>query len=116
QGAVGFDPVTKTSDLVATFEKAIAAVEAGQGAVGGVRGGPGYLAGATAALLRGTEEKEGPPPCDCPKSPSFRGSRDGTTLPAPPVVTKGPAHGGDAGRSRAPCGWAQARRTRSRCP
>lgn len=55
QGAVGFDPVKKTSDLVATFEKAIAAVEAGHVAVVDVRVEPGYSAVATAAMLRGTE-------------------------------------------------------------
>src|SRR5216683_7575988 len=57
QGAVGFDPVTKTTDLVPTFEKAIAAVEAGQVAVVDVRVEPGYSAVATAAMLRGTEKK-----------------------------------------------------------
>ena len=57
QGAVGFDPVTKTGDLVATFEQAIAAVEDGQVAVVDVRVEPGYSAVATAAMLRGTEKK-----------------------------------------------------------
>ena len=57
QGAVGFDPVMKTGDLVPTFEKAIAAVEAGQVAVVDVRVEPGYSAVATAAMLRGTEKK-----------------------------------------------------------
>ena len=57
QGAVGFDPVTKTTDLVPTFEKAIAAVDAGQVAVVDVRVEPGYSAVATAAMLRGTEKK-----------------------------------------------------------
>src|SRR5712692_8389896 len=57
QGAVGFDPVTRTSDLVPTFERAIAAVEAGQVAVVDVRVEPGYSAVATAAMLRGTEKK-----------------------------------------------------------
>jgi thiamine pyrophosphate-dependent acetolactate synthase large subunit-like protein len=57
QGAVGFDPVTKTQDLVPTFEKAIAAVEAGHVAVVDVRVEPGYSAVATAAMLRGTEKK-----------------------------------------------------------
>ena len=57
QGAVGFDPVTKTGDLVPTFEKAIVAVEAGQVAVVDVRVEPGYSAVATAAMLRGTEKK-----------------------------------------------------------
>jgi thiamine pyrophosphate-dependent acetolactate synthase large subunit-like protein len=57
QGAVGFDPVTRTRDLVPTFEKAIAAVEAGQVAVVDVRVEPGYAAITTAAMLRGTEKK-----------------------------------------------------------
>ncbi len=57
QGAVGFDPVTRPRDLVPTFEKAIAAVEAGQVAVVDVRVEPGYSAVATAAMLRGTEKK-----------------------------------------------------------
>jgi thiamine pyrophosphate-dependent acetolactate synthase large subunit-like protein len=56
QGAVGFPPVTKTGDLIATFAKAIAAVEAGQVAVVDVRVEPGYSAVATAAMLRGTEK------------------------------------------------------------
>jgi thiamine pyrophosphate-dependent acetolactate synthase large subunit-like protein len=56
QGAVGFEPVIRTSDLVTTFEKAIAAVEAGQVAVVDVRVEPGYSAVATAAMLRGTEK------------------------------------------------------------
>ena len=56
QGAVGFPPVMKTGDLVPTFEKAIAAVEAGQVAVVDVRVEPGYSAVATAAMLRGTEK------------------------------------------------------------
>ena len=56
QGAVGFPPVAKTGDLVPTFEKAIAAVEAGQVAVVDVRVEPGYSAVATAAMLRGTEK------------------------------------------------------------
>jgi thiamine pyrophosphate-dependent acetolactate synthase large subunit-like protein len=57
QGAVGFDPVTKPRDLVATFEKAIAAVEDGGVAVVDVRVEPGYSAVATAAMMRGTEKK-----------------------------------------------------------
>jgi thiamine pyrophosphate-dependent acetolactate synthase large subunit-like protein len=57
QGAIGFDPVTKTQDLVPTFEKAIAAVEAGHVAVVDVRVEPGYSAVTTAAMLRGTEKK-----------------------------------------------------------
>ena len=44
QGAIGFDPVTKTRDLVPVFEKAIAAVEAGGMAVVDVRVEPGYSA------------------------------------------------------------------------
>ncbi len=57
QGAAGFGPVTKTGDLVSTFEKAIAAVEAGQVAVVDVRVEPGYSALATAVMLRGSEKK-----------------------------------------------------------
>ena len=56
QGAVGFDPVTKTRDLLPTFEKAIAAVEDGGVAVVDVRVEPGYSAITTAAMLRGTEK------------------------------------------------------------
>jgi thiamine pyrophosphate-dependent acetolactate synthase large subunit-like protein len=55
QGAVGFDPVKKQADLVPTFEKAIAAVEAGNVVVVDVRVEPGYSAVATAAMMRGTE-------------------------------------------------------------
>src|SRR5260370_26325318 len=55
QGAVGFDPVTKTTDLVPTFEKAIAAVEARHGGRGGVRGETSHSPGATPRLrLRDT--------------------------------------------------------------
>jgi thiamine pyrophosphate-dependent acetolactate synthase large subunit-like protein len=57
QGAQGFGPVTKTSDLVATFGQAIAAVERGEVAVVDVRVEPGYAAVTTAAMLRGTEKK-----------------------------------------------------------
>jgi thiamine pyrophosphate-dependent acetolactate synthase large subunit-like protein len=57
QGAQGFGPVTKTGDLVATFEAAIAAVERGEVAVVDVRVEPGYSAVVTAAMLRGTEKK-----------------------------------------------------------
>ena len=49
--------MTKQDDLVATFEKAIAAVEAGNIAVVDVRVEPGYSAMATAAMLRGTEKQ-----------------------------------------------------------
>jgi thiamine pyrophosphate-dependent acetolactate synthase large subunit-like protein len=55
QGGQGFGPVTKQDDLVETFRKAIAAVEAGHVAVVDVRVEPGYSAVATAAMLRGTE-------------------------------------------------------------
>ena len=58
QGAQGFGPVTKQDDLVETFRKAIAAVEAGEVAVVDVRVEPGYSAVATAAMLRGTEGAE----------------------------------------------------------
>jgi thiamine pyrophosphate-dependent acetolactate synthase large subunit-like protein len=57
QGAQGFGPVTRTSDLVATFAQAIAAVERGEVAVVDVRVEPGYAAVTTAAMLRGTEKK-----------------------------------------------------------
>jgi thiamine pyrophosphate-dependent acetolactate synthase large subunit-like protein len=56
QGTLGFPPVTKAADLIPTFAKAIAAVEAGQVAVVDVRVEPGYSAVATAAMLRGTEK------------------------------------------------------------
>src|SRR5207248_6137546 len=42
QGAQGFGPVTKSGDLVSTFGKGIAAVEAGGVAVGDVRAEAGY--------------------------------------------------------------------------
>jgi thiamine pyrophosphate-dependent acetolactate synthase large subunit-like protein len=57
QGAQGFGPVTKTGDLVSTFEKAIAAVDEGHVVVVDVRVEPGYSAVTTAAMLRGTEKK-----------------------------------------------------------
>jgi thiamine pyrophosphate-dependent acetolactate synthase large subunit-like protein len=57
QGALGFGPVTKASELVTTFEQAIAAVERGEVAVVDVRVEPGYSAVTTAAMLRGTEKK-----------------------------------------------------------
>ena len=57
QGAQGFGPVTKTGDLVSTFEKAIAAVDDGRVVVVDVRVEPGYSAVTTAAMLRGTEKK-----------------------------------------------------------
>jgi len=52
QGAAGFGPVTKSGDLVAVLEKAIAAVDAGQVAVVDVRVEPGYTAAMTAAMTR----------------------------------------------------------------
>jgi thiamine pyrophosphate-dependent acetolactate synthase large subunit-like protein len=57
QGALGFGPVTKASELVAIFGQAIAAVERGEVAVVDVRVEPGYSAVTTAAMLRGTEKK-----------------------------------------------------------
>jgi len=57
QGAQGFGPITKASELVATFVQAIAAVERGEVAVVDVRVEPGYSAVTTAAMLRGTEKK-----------------------------------------------------------
>src|SRR5260370_6686399 len=57
QGAVGFDPVTKTTDLVPTFEKAIAAVHAGPAAAVDLRVEPRYSAGSTPALLRRTAQQ-----------------------------------------------------------
>ncbi|MDR3422749.1 MAG: thiamine pyrophosphate-binding protein [Xanthobacteraceae bacterium] len=52
QGAAGFGPIAKASDLPAALEKAIAAVDAGQVAVVDVRVEPGYSAGLTAAMTR----------------------------------------------------------------
>ena len=52
QGAVGFGPVTKASDLPAVLEKAIAEVDAGRVAVVDVRVEPGYTAVMTAAMTR----------------------------------------------------------------
>jgi thiamine pyrophosphate-dependent acetolactate synthase large subunit-like protein len=52
QGALGFGPITEIADLVPTFEKAIAAVEAGQLVVVDVRVAPGYTAATTAAMTR----------------------------------------------------------------
>ena len=52
QGAVGFGPITKSADLVAALEKAIAAVDAGGVAVVDVRVEPGYTANMTAAMTR----------------------------------------------------------------
>jgi thiamine pyrophosphate-dependent acetolactate synthase large subunit-like protein len=55
QGAQGFGPVTAAADLEPTFEKAIAAVEAGAVAVVDVRVEPGYTAAMTAAMTRKSE-------------------------------------------------------------
>jgi thiamine pyrophosphate-dependent acetolactate synthase large subunit-like protein len=55
QGAQGFGPVTTVSNLGPTFEKAIAAVEAGAVAVVDVRVEPGYAAATTAAMTRKSE-------------------------------------------------------------
>jgi len=55
QGAQGFGPVTTVSDLAPTFEKAIAAVEAGAVAVVDVRVEPGYTAATTAEMTRKSE-------------------------------------------------------------
>jgi thiamine pyrophosphate-dependent acetolactate synthase large subunit-like protein len=55
QGAQGFGPVTTISNLTSTFEKAIAAVEAGAVAVVDVRVEPGYTAATTAAMTRKSE-------------------------------------------------------------
>jgi thiamine pyrophosphate-dependent acetolactate synthase large subunit-like protein len=52
QGALGFGPVTAISDLTPTFERAIAAVEAGVVAVVDVRVEPGYTAAMTAVMTR----------------------------------------------------------------
>ena len=49
QGSAGFGPVTKSGDLAAVLEKAIAAVDAGQVAVVDVRVEPGYTAAMTSA-------------------------------------------------------------------
>jgi thiamine pyrophosphate-dependent acetolactate synthase large subunit-like protein len=55
QGAQGFGPVTNVTDLLATFEKAIAAVDAGAVAVVDVRVEPGYTAAMTAVMTRKSE-------------------------------------------------------------
>jgi thiamine pyrophosphate-dependent acetolactate synthase large subunit-like protein len=55
QGAQGFGPVTKATNLGATFAKAIAAVEAGAVAVVDVRVEPGYSAAVTAVMTRKSE-------------------------------------------------------------
>jgi thiamine pyrophosphate-dependent acetolactate synthase large subunit-like protein len=55
QGAQGFGPVNAIADLASTFEKAIAAVDAGAVAVVDVRVEPGYSATMTAAMARKSE-------------------------------------------------------------
>ena len=50
QGALGFGPISAVGDLPATFEKAIAALEAGHVAVVDVRVEPGYAAAMTAVM------------------------------------------------------------------
>jgi thiamine pyrophosphate-dependent acetolactate synthase large subunit-like protein len=57
QGAQGFGPVTKPSELADAFNRAIAAVEAGHVAVVDVRVEPGYTAAMTAALTRKVDDK-----------------------------------------------------------
>jgi thiamine pyrophosphate-dependent acetolactate synthase large subunit-like protein len=52
QGAQGFGPITSVADLFPTFEKAIAAVEAGAVVVVDVRVEPAYTAATTAAMTR----------------------------------------------------------------
>jgi hypothetical protein len=50
QGATAFGPVAAINDLAPTFEKAIAAVEAGAVVVVDVRVEPGYAAAMTAVM------------------------------------------------------------------
>jgi thiamine pyrophosphate-dependent acetolactate synthase large subunit-like protein len=57
QGAKGFGPITKESELAETFKQAIAAVEAGHVAVVDVRVEPGYTPAMTAALTRDVNDK-----------------------------------------------------------
>jgi thiamine pyrophosphate-dependent acetolactate synthase large subunit-like protein len=52
QGAVGYGPVTKSADLDAVLQKAIAEVDAGKVAVVDVRVEPGYTAVMTQAMTR----------------------------------------------------------------
>ena len=54
---VALHDVELPGELVATFARAIAAVERGEVAVVDVRVEPGYSAVTTAAMLRGTEKK-----------------------------------------------------------
>jgi thiamine pyrophosphate-dependent acetolactate synthase large subunit-like protein len=55
QGAEGFGPVTRASDLPEIFRKAIAAVEGGAVAVVDVRVEPGYAPPTTAVMNRRAE-------------------------------------------------------------
>ncbi len=55
QGARGFGPVTKVSDLDKVIAEAVAAVDAGHVAVVDVRIEPGYLEEVSSAMLRKTE-------------------------------------------------------------
>ncbi|HME29438.1 MAG TPA: thiamine pyrophosphate-binding protein [Pseudolabrys sp.] len=55
QGAQGFGPLTTVKELSPTFEKAIAAVDAGAIAVVDVRVEPGYTAAMTALMTRNSE-------------------------------------------------------------
>jgi thiamine pyrophosphate-dependent acetolactate synthase large subunit-like protein len=55
QGAQGFGPVNAIADLASTFEKAIAAVDAGAVAAVDVRVETGYSAAMTAAMARKSE-------------------------------------------------------------
>jgi len=55
QGAKGFGPITAIAELAPTFEKAIAAVEAGAVAVVDVRVEPGYTAPVTAMMTRASD-------------------------------------------------------------
>jgi thiamine pyrophosphate-dependent acetolactate synthase large subunit-like protein len=55
QGAQGFGPVTAISELKSTFEKAVAAVDAGAVVVVDVRVEPGYSAAMTAVMTRKSE-------------------------------------------------------------
>jgi thiamine pyrophosphate-dependent acetolactate synthase large subunit-like protein len=55
QGARGFGPVGLIGELLPTFEKAIAAVEAGDVVVVDVRVEPGYTAAVTAVMTRKSE-------------------------------------------------------------
>jgi hypothetical protein len=55
QGAEGFGPIARGEDLIAAFEAAIAAVDAGGVAVIDVRIEPGYMPAMTAAVTRSAD-------------------------------------------------------------